>query len=129
MSHKDLPLWTWVLVGLCLGLMDNAGWIQTYGYLLFGFCSTLGFTGTKKAFTAAAILASGAAVVHIGARVFTGYHAGFPWPQETSVRLIGGVLVAALAVTLGALARLCWMLARRLRTRAASKALLPLSEA
>jgi hypothetical protein len=122
MAKGNHPLWIWLLVALGVGLLDHFGWYQVYAYLLFGCCAGLGFTGHKRAWTSAAILSTGAALVHLTMRLMVAYHAGFAWLQESEVRLIVGVLVASLGVTLGWLSRLCWMAARRIRIMVASRA-------
>jgi hypothetical protein len=122
MAKVNYPLWIWLLVALGAGLLDHFGWYQVYTYLLFGCCAGLGFTGHKRAWTAAAMLSTGAALVHLTMRLVVDYHAGFSWLQESGVRLFVGVLLAVLGVTFGWMARLCWMAARRIRTMAASRA-------
>jgi hypothetical protein len=122
MAKGTQPLWIWLLVAIGAGLLDHFAWYQTYAYLLFGCCAGLGFTGHRRAWTAAALLSTGAALVHLTMRLAFDFHAGSSWLQESGVRLVVGVLLAALGVTLGWLSRLCWFAARRVRALAASRA-------
>jgi len=114
--------WLWALISLVAGVLDALGWYQTYGYLLFGLAAGLGFTGRNRAWTFAGVLSIGSAIVTLATRPFTGHPIGTPWLTAAGAHLAGGVLVAATGITLGWLSRLCWILARRIKAPASSKA-------
>jgi hypothetical protein len=120
MRRKKWFSWTlWAVTIAVVGLMDHFAWYYSYGYFLVGACAFLGYQNTNRGWVLAGLLSLAAPMAHLWMRLLTGYHAGYPWYYDAGVRLAGGILLSAVGLGAGFLARLCWVAARRVRQRAA----------
>jgi hypothetical protein len=120
MSRKQILQWLlWGAAVMVAGLLDHFGRYSSYGFFLVGASAYLGYKTTERGWVLAALLSVSAPLAHLWMRLFTGFHAGFPWYYDAGVRLAGGVLLVSVGLGAGWLARLSWVAARRLRGRPA----------